>query len=305
MRPGSARVSSGEALGDGRTNPPERGGSPSLAVIVPARNESARIGACLTSVGQALRQAQLSAEIIVVDDDSNDRTGRVAREAGATVLTQRPRQGPLAAWMLGAISTSAEVLILVDADCQVDPASFSVLLSGFARPEVGVVAARSQPLEVVSGKGLVRRSAIFSALLLHRVKSRLHDHDFLPIGRLMAVRRAAWKVQDPGLTPCDRAVAHLARESGWGIAYAPAALVYYTPVRTYQALREDYRRTRVPGSALPLAYDRLAPGAVTKAATGAALSSPLNAMAWAACRTALVLQRRVRRSPTSLSSWPP
>lgn len=277
---------------------------PSVAVIIPARNEAANLGACLSSVHQALAQAQVAAELVVVDDDSTDETSAVAIAGGAAVLRQQPRRGPLAAWMLGVESTSAPFLILVDADCRVDRAAFSALLPRFEQVGVGVVAGRSQPTTSGVPTGMVGRSANFSSGLLHRIKTRLDDHDFLPIGRLMAVRRAAWQVSDCNLVPCDRAVAHLARAAGWGIVYAPGALVFYEPVATYGALEDDYVRTRAIGGPAPLRYDRLPLEVLVRAAWAEAIAAPIDALAWAICRVLLLGKRRARSGRPTISSWP-
>jgi glycosyltransferase involved in cell wall biosynthesis len=277
---------------------------PSLAVIIPARNEASRLGACLESIHRALAKAQVAAEVMVIDDDSTDATTQVGLAGGATVLHQRPRRGPLSAWKLGVEATSAPLLILVDADCRVDRTALSALLAGFEDAKVGVVAGRTQPVDAGAPSGVVGRSAIFSALLLHQIKTRLGDHDFLPIGRLMAVRRTAWKIVDCDLVPCDRAVAHLARTAGWKIVYAPEALVFFEPVTTYRALRDDYRRTSAVGDSLALAYDRIPRGVQARAVWDATLAAPVDALAWAACRALLLGQQWIRPGQPALCSWP-
>ncbi len=214
-----------------------------IAVIIPARNEAPRIGACLDSISQALEHAGVTAaEVIVVDDESTDETSSVARAHGARTVRQSPRGGPLAAWKRGVDSSSAPLLFFVDADCRVDGAAFAALLRGFARPAVGVVAARGEPLGGQDVNPVIGRSATFSSLMLHQVKSRLTSHDFLPIGRLMAVRREAWRGGDVRW-PCDRVVASRAKQAGWEVVYAPDAVVYYDLVKTYRELRSDYVRT--------------------------------------------------------------
>lgn len=277
---------------------------PSAAVIIPARNEALRLGACLESVHQAIAKVPAPVDVVVVDDDSTDATAEVARAGGATVVHQRPRRGPLSAWMLGVEATAAPLLVLVDADCRIGATALVVLFAGFDNAKVGVVAGRSQPVGPGGSAGIVARSANFSSILLHCIKTRLWDHDFLPIGKLMAVRRAAWQVADPDLVPCDRAVAHLARSAGWEIAYAPEALVYFSPVTNYRALREDYLRTNTMAGPLPSDYDPLPRSLVVRAACTAAVAAPIDAVAWAACRTILFGDQAIRPRQPALSSWP-
>lgn len=266
--------------------------SPDLAVIIPAYNEAKRIGVCIDSIHAALEHAEVAdAEVIVVDDESSDDTSDVARAHGAVALRQSRRRGPLGAWTRGVADSSASLVCFVDADCRVDKAAFAALLAAFARPAVGVVAARSELDSRRTGNSMVERSAAFSALMLHETKSRLHNHEFLPIGRLMGVRRAAWQAGDHRW-PCDLVVASRAKTAGWEIGYRPDAVVYYQPVGTYKELRSDYLRTRV-GQAL-LGDDLVKPlprDVVVRAAAASLRRQPLNAAAWLALRARLWNER--------------
>lgn len=267
---------------------------PDLAVIIPARNEASRIGGCLDSVRRALDGAGATdAEVVVVDDASTDQTSDIARAHGALAIRQSVRGGPLNAWSRGVASSSASVLVFVDADCRVDTRAFPALLDGFAQPAVGVVAGRSQPASGPGINSLVERSATFSALMLHEIKCRLVNHDFLPIGRLMAVRRAAWPDGDHH-GPCDRVVASRARRAGWEVTYAPDALVYYQPVATYRELRSDYARTAFAPAHLNGDWSEPLPRRVAGRAASASLRrQPLNGAAWLTLRTRLWSERAV------------
>ena len=265
---------------------------PQLAVIIPARNEAQRIGRCLDSVRESLERAGVAdAEVIVVDDESSDETSEVARFHGALPLRQSKRQGPLAAWARGVADSSASLLCFVDADCRVDEDAFAALLRGFARPTVGVVAARSELDRGRTGNSMVERSATFSALMLHETKSRLDNHEFTPIGRLMAVRRAAWQPGDHRW-PCDLVVASRAKKAGWEISYRPDAVVYYQPVGTYKELRSDYVRTIVGQGLLGGDLSKPLPrGVLGRAASASMLRQPLNAAAWLTFRARLWRER--------------
>jgi len=59
-----------------------------LAVVVPAHNEEAGVGACIASLRQA-EPGDFSIEIVVVADNCDDRTADVAAESGARVLVRR------------------------------------------------------------------------------------------------------------------------------------------------------------------------------------------------------------------------
>jgi len=269
--------------------------APNLAVIIPAHNEASRLGECLNSIHEALKYADVTdAQVIVVDDHSADETSEVARAHGAFTIRQSRRLGQMAACSLGVVNSSAPLLFFVDADCRVDKGAFSALLRGFARPTVGVVAARSEPEPRLTVKSLVERSGTFSAVVLHETKSRLVNHDFLPIGRLFALRRTAWQAGDDQQRPCDRIYASRAKRAGWEIIYMPEAVVYYQPVDTYDELWSAYNRSADTHSRVRLAADWAEPlprGVVCRAGVASVRRQPLGAAAWLALRTRLWSER--------------
>ncbi len=85
----------------------------SIAVVVPAYNEEARIGEVL----RALTAAPELDEIVVVNDGSRDGTGEVARTFAAVRTLDLPEnRGKGAAMHCGALATEAELLLFLDAD---------------------------------------------------------------------------------------------------------------------------------------------------------------------------------------------
>ena len=72
--------------------------------------------------------------VIVVDDGSSDDTAERAREAGATVLEQRPNKGKGAALRLGfvrAIADGCDAVLTLDADGQHDPAEIPKFIAAY------------------------------------------------------------------------------------------------------------------------------------------------------------------------------
>lgn len=56
------------------------------ALIIPAYNEAARIGAVIDAAQHANGQLALTDQVIVVDNNSTDNTAGLAAEAGAIVV---------------------------------------------------------------------------------------------------------------------------------------------------------------------------------------------------------------------------
>lgn len=89
-----------------------------ISIVIPAHNEEALIGATLDALTRGLRALGPPVpafELIVVDDDSEDRTAAVARAAGARVVPVRLRQ-IAAARNAGAAAAAGSLLFFVDAD---------------------------------------------------------------------------------------------------------------------------------------------------------------------------------------------
>jgi glycosyltransferase involved in cell wall biosynthesis len=85
-----------------------------LSVIIPAYNEEEYLPATLQHISQALSQFPGS-EIIVVDNDSNDGTRRVAESFGARVCAEAERNIARAR-NTGAENSRGDILIFIDAD---------------------------------------------------------------------------------------------------------------------------------------------------------------------------------------------
>jgi glucosyl-3-phosphoglycerate synthase len=88
-------------------------GDATVAVIIPARNEAATIGAVLDTVQI---HADLVDELVVVDDHSSDDTATVADHHGACVVHLEGVSGKGAAMRLGLSSSTSEIVVFLDAD---------------------------------------------------------------------------------------------------------------------------------------------------------------------------------------------
>ncbi len=84
-----------------------------VAVVVPASNEAATIGAVVDAV---LVHDRLVDELVVVDDHSSDDTATVAGHHGARVLSLRGPGGKGAAMRAGIDASTSEIVVFLDGD---------------------------------------------------------------------------------------------------------------------------------------------------------------------------------------------
>lgn len=86
-----------------------------VSVVIPAYNEEESIGKTLDTVFQALEDTERDHEVIVVNNNSTDKTPRIAERHGATVVEQ-PVQGYGASYKKGLRHASGDYIITGDAD---------------------------------------------------------------------------------------------------------------------------------------------------------------------------------------------
>jgi glycosyltransferase involved in cell wall biosynthesis len=98
-----------------------------LSVIIPAYNEEKYLPATLEHIGKALTRLSGPSEIIVVDNDSNDGTRRVAEAFGATVFAETQRNIAKAR-NTGAENSTGDILVFVDADTLVPDTLFQRII---------------------------------------------------------------------------------------------------------------------------------------------------------------------------------
>ena len=206
--------------------------SPTVAVVVPAKDESERIAATVASLA-GLSVADL---VVVVDDGSSDDTARRARDAGALVVAHDRNRGKAAAMATGAravaafeaahprpgpapgVSSGPRPLLFVDADLAgtaVETAPLTIpVLAGAADMTIAVLPRQSS---AGGGRGLV-----------------------VGLSRAGTQRLAGWSPEQPlsGMRCLTRAAfeAALPLARGWGVETA----------LTIDLLRAGFRVEEVP-----------------------------------------------------------
>jgi len=95
-------------------------GRPHLSVVIAAYNEEQRLGESLRRIGAYLRERGTDAEVLVVDDGSEDATRRIANDAmrdlRGRVLANPENRGKGYSVRRGALEASGRWVLLTDAD---------------------------------------------------------------------------------------------------------------------------------------------------------------------------------------------
>ena len=212
-----------------------------LTVIIPARNEEQNLGACLQSlVAQSEDVFQLGRdwELIVVDDQSTDRTREIARSAsGVAVLPaaklERGWTGKNNAIWTAARKARGRWLLFTDADTIHEPGDLHRAMHEAKRHKVGVLS--YSPRQLVSG--LAQRALmplVFSELALAYPPAKVSDPNqrvAAANGQFLLIEREAYRrmgghpaAADRVLEDVELAFVAKRRKVGLRFRYAPDAL---------------------------------------------------------------------------------
>src|SRR5262245_4521001 len=107
-----------------------------ISFIVPAHNEEAWVGRCISAIRSGVESLNEPYEIIVVDDASSDATASIAREQGAQVIRVEHRQ-IAATRNAGARQAVGDIFFFVDADTLVNAAAIQSALRAVRAGAVG------------------------------------------------------------------------------------------------------------------------------------------------------------------------
>ncbi len=102
-----------------------------ISIIIPAYNEERYLAACLDSIAA---QALTPFEVIVVDNNSQDKTAEIAQQYSFVKLLHETRQGRVFAQSAGFDAASGSVLARIDADAILPPDWTGRIINYFMRP---------------------------------------------------------------------------------------------------------------------------------------------------------------------------
>ena len=147
-----------------------------VSVILPVRNRENLIDQCL---GPLVKQIECipGSEIIVVDNDSRDRTRHKVRGWPVTLLSETRRASSYLARNSGILASSGEILAFIDSDCVASPFWLEQGLAKFLDSEVGCVAGGIQALP---GKSHLEK---YLTDINYLIQEHSLSHPFLPYAK--------------------------------------------------------------------------------------------------------------------------
>ena len=139
-----------------------------LSIIVPVYNEADNLGSLLDEIYQALSEQDISWKVIFVDDGSEDNSWAFIKDAAqadpehVTGVSFRRNFGQTAAIEAGIDHAEGDVIVIMDADLQNDPADIPMMLEKI-----------KEGYDLVSGWRIDRKDKYFTRVLPSRIANAL------------------------------------------------------------------------------------------------------------------------------------
>jgi hyaluronan synthase len=231
---------------------------PSVAVIVPVKNEGLMIGVTLRQLFATTYPAALY-EVVAVDDGSDDETTAILALAQREypklrVITMARNVGKRKAMTAGIEATKSDIIVVIDSDTVIAPDGVSRLVANFGDLSVAAV----------SGNTRIRneRTNMLTQVqaLIYEISFRIHKSAESAFGTVTccpgcfsAYRRSAiepvmtaWTHQrfmgEHTIFGDDRALTMMMLREGWRVVYEPEAIAHTeVPERAKGYLRQQLR----------------------------------------------------------------
>lgn len=166
----------------------------SYSIVIPAFNEEALLPECLASFAQQDFAGKV--EIIVVDNNSTDRTAPIAAEHGARVVFE-PVPGVCAARQAGTVYATGDIVISADADTTYPVTWLSTIDRAFrADPAIVAVAGPAHWMQAPRWGRMYERLLFGLISLVFQLTGQVY---YISAANI-AFRRSAWSGYDTALT---------------------------------------------------------------------------------------------------------
>jgi GT2 family glycosyltransferase len=238
------------------------------------------------SLPAALAAAGGDHDVVVVDNACSDETGSLAERHGAGLLRLPRRLSYAAAINVAIAQTGGDAVLLLNADCFVEPAFLAAAVPRLAEPAVGSVAPKLMRASGPAGAAASLRQIDAAGMGIdRRRKNGLVGHGrpaaaFAAPGEAFGADGAAALYRRETLEDCalgggevldedmqlwasDADLAWRARLLGWRCAYEPLAVAHH--IRTYspstrEQMSEEARRLQFRNRLLMIAKNETAAG---------------------------------------------
>lgn len=196
-----------------------------LAIVIPAYNEQKLIGDCLTAVLKEVQRSGVAAEIVVVDNNSKDRTGEIARSFEGVQVVLETQKGLVHARHAGFEATTAPLVANIDADTIMPEGWITKVMEAFRAD--GKLVALSGPYYYYDLSALQRFMVTLfygAAYVLYLVSRFVIRRGSMVQGGNFVIGREAWK----SVGGFDRTIAFYGEDTDVAVRLSKVGKVRWT-----------------------------------------------------------------------------
>lgn len=150
----------------------------SVSIIIPTYNEAQNIPSLIEELFASLNREQIDAEVIIVDDNSPDGTGKVAEEMSqrypVTIIHRSGKLGLGSAVIKGFKASERPLVGVMDADLSHDPSILNSLINSLRNNDIAI-GSRFEPESTVENWLWWRKIISQIGIILARLLTRVHD----------------------------------------------------------------------------------------------------------------------------------
>ncbi len=182
-----------------------------VTIVIPAYNEADNI------IPLCEKLKRMNARVILVDDGSEDRTGKIAKRFGFTVIRHLTNKGKGAAIKSGIRAAQTEKIVLIDADNQHDPHEICALLKELENSDLVVGDRFSKKADLPAHRGIA------NALIRNLLKTKTGIND--PLCGFRAFKKSRIAIQQDGFN-ADVEMIFSAVDNGARVTQVPISVNY-------------------------------------------------------------------------------
>jgi GT2 family glycosyltransferase len=212
---------------------------PFFSVIIPTYERPAQLASCLRALARQDYPPERF-EVVIVDDGSATSPGKILdqfRESLDLKLLEQKNTGPAGARNFGATRARGEFLAFTDDDCEPDALWLRALASSFAGNEERIIGGRT--VNALPRNPYSETSQAIIEVVYAHFNSDPQDARFFASNNF-AVRAERFRelkgFDESFITSEDREICARWRSRGWGLTYAPEAVVYHAHHLTLRTL---------------------------------------------------------------------
>ena len=122
---------------------------PEVSVVIPSLDEEGTIGRCIEKVKQVFNENHIEGEVIIADN-STDKTAKIAKSLGATVITPE-RKGYGNAYLAGLSHAKGDFIVIADSDGTYDLSEMPKFLAPLIKGDADFVIGNRLGGEILKG----------------------------------------------------------------------------------------------------------------------------------------------------------